>query len=295
MWLLRASCIASAMVVVSSPGVAQSVQGMVLQQGTDQPIDGAFVQLMSEADSGAVATAATDEEGRFLLRAKAGPYHLHAERIGFEPVDSRTFELEPSDQPLEVELRMGVKAVPLRPLVIKSQRPDRHLTVYYERKKEYGSEGLGFGTFIDGPKLRDQLRHAQRATDILQDAPGVLVRGVGGVRRQLFMRGPYSITKPRRCIPEVFIDGIPTGVGTDVDQLVSVAEISAVEVYPGINKPGELQRGHLCGAVVIWTGPQPEPQQNVPSEGRHRFNFKTLAMVLGGFALMGVVIKLAGF
>jgi hypothetical protein len=278
----------------ASPTAAQSIEGTALQRGTHQPISGVFVQLMSEADS-AVGSATTDDAGRFVLRAKAGPYHLHAERIGFQPVDSRTFQLEPGDQPLEVELRMGVKAVPLQPLVIRSERPDRHLTVYYQRKKEYGIDGLGYGTFIDGAKLRDELRHAQRATDILQDVPGVLVRGVGGVRRQLFMRGPYSITEPRRCIPEVFIDGIPTGVGTDIDQLVSLAEISAVEVYPGINKPGELQRGHLCGAVVIWTGPQPEPQENVASGGKHRFNFKTVALVLGGFALMGAVIKLAGF
>jgi len=94
------------------------------------------------------------------------------------------------------------------------------------------------------------------------------------------------------CVPDVYVDGarIPAWDGGDIDQLVSVAEIAAVEVYPGIYKPPEYDSGNLCGSIVIWTGLS--PGEAAPA-GSHGFDLKTLAAGLAAFAAVAGVIALA--
>jgi hypothetical protein len=271
-----------ALLLTLAHGVAaQSVQGHLLQQGSTDPIEGALVELR-QADSTVVAQATTDADGGFSLRApEPGVYTLHAERLGFKAVDSQPVALARNGEPLRVQLYMGVKAVPLEPLVVVTDRPDPHLTAYYDRRRHYGPAGLGTGYFIEDAELEQERRHAIRASDIVRIVPGVVVRGTGGTSRQVAMQRSYGLSATGGCVPDVFVDGamIPAGSGNDIDQLVSVSEISAIEVYPGLSKPAELHTGHLCGAIVIWTG-------RPVNQTRHRpYNFLILAAGLAVFLL----------
>lgn len=255
---VRIVAVVLGLIALRGAAAAQVVQGRLLEAGTGDPLAAATIQLrQAERRKRVVAAGVTDGDGRFVLRAPAtGTYVLHAERLGFKAVNSPRFDLIAGAEPLEVELSLGVEAVPLAPLAILSDRPARlnlRLQAYYDRRKEWGKEGLGFGYFLEG----EELRNATRVSDLVGRVPGVWVQAVGGTRRSVVMRGPYTIQQVDRCVPTVFVDGEQAGTGTDIDDLVSPAEVAAIEVYPGISKPPELEKGQLCGAVVIWTGGRP--------------------------------------
>jgi hypothetical protein len=57
------------------------------------------------------------------------------------------------------------------------------------------------------------------------------------------------------CTPPVFLDGIPVMSDGDLDALVLLRDVEAVEVYRG-SAELPLQYGGsngACGAIVIWT------------------------------------------
>jgi hypothetical protein len=65
------------------PGAGQTIRGTLLEEGTDQPIPGAFVVLQDSAGV-TVSTTLTSSAGTWLLRPpRAGTYRLRADRIGY--------------------------------------------------------------------------------------------------------------------------------------------------------------------------------------------------------------------
>ncbi len=80
--------------VALEPASGQVVTGVLTNRGSDSPVPGAFVLLLDRTDREIVRTA-TDEEGRFTLRAPApGEYLLQAERIAWDATPSRSFDLD---------------------------------------------------------------------------------------------------------------------------------------------------------------------------------------------------------
>ena len=74
----------------------QTVRGSVKEQGSAEPVPGALVSLHRAEDAGgpAVASALTDEQGAFALRAPApGSWVLRAKRIGVRQVSTAPFAL----------------------------------------------------------------------------------------------------------------------------------------------------------------------------------------------------------
>lgn len=231
---------------------AQVVEGRVLEAEEDSSVDGALAELLAASDE-VLATVITDEEGRFRIRAhNQGTYRLRAGRIGFQTVTTSAFDLLRDEEPLKVEVRLGVEAVPLAPLTVVSERPARvehlrlHLRGFHERRKTWGREGMGFGQFR-GPEELDRWILFW-ASDALQDFRGIRTAGIGGRGRAIRARGGVF----GRCSPPVYVDGVRIS-GGGLDSFVSGSEILAVEVYLGMTGPPEFVRGH-CGAIVIWTG-----------------------------------------
>jgi hypothetical protein len=69
------------------------VRGVVTESGTNAPVAGAIITLRSERGEAAGSTL-TDREGRFLLVVRRpGSYTLLAERIGYEPSETPSFEV----------------------------------------------------------------------------------------------------------------------------------------------------------------------------------------------------------
>ena len=55
----------------------------------------------------------------------------------------------------------------------------------------------------------------------------------------------------------MFVDGFRLTDGAGVDDLVSLSDVAAMEVYPGMIIPPEYAQSFgagSCGAIVLWTG-----------------------------------------
>ncbi len=251
-------------------GQEVTVQGRVLELYSDQPVPVVAVQLLEgEFGPGVAATAFTTEGGRFVLRGPSpGTYRIRAQRIGYRTVTTPAFDLVPGE-PLEVEVLVAVEAVPLASLVVVSERTARlphlrlHARGFYERREHWGAEGLGLGHFIERDEI--EARGPFQVTDLLRTLPGVRVEGSGRRGQRLLLRSTVSFMGPGRgCDPIVFLDGTPVPLVrelvtgeveiTDINELVSPAALVGIELYPGINQPGEFMRGNHCGTVVLWTG-----------------------------------------
>ncbi|MFO7894814.1 MAG: carboxypeptidase regulatory-like domain-containing protein [Longimicrobiales bacterium] len=244
------------------PVPGQRVVGRLLDDSTNAPIEGADVGLLrGGSDDEFVALSLTNAEGVFTVTAQeAGRYRLRASRIGYRTVTSPPFDLSEGES-LAVELRASVEAVPLAPLTVLTSRPPLRKPIrleaggFYERKETWGREGLGLGHFLDREHL-EQI-HALKTTDLLRGIPGVRVEAVGARQQVVTMRG---MTMSGRCSPAIYIDGHIVRRGGDaettIDALVAAPSVAAVEVYPGISKPGRFtdMTSNPCGAVVIWTG-----------------------------------------
>jgi len=71
------------LLLVARPGAGQTIRGTLLEEGTEQPIPGAFVVLQDSVGL-AVSTTLTGSAGTWLLRApRAGTYRVRADRIGY--------------------------------------------------------------------------------------------------------------------------------------------------------------------------------------------------------------------
>lgn len=232
------------------PAASQTVEGRILDAGSGEPVTGAVVELL-DARGDAGLGVSSDAEGRFALRAPAsGTYRIRAGRIGFQTVTTPTFDLVRDEDPFQVEVLLGAEAVPLAPLVIVSERAARlphlrlHTRGFYERRRSWGEEGMGFGQFLGPEELEKRILF--QASDALKDLRGVRVQGAGGRRQQVLLRGGL-------CPPPLYVDGVRVR-GGNVDDIVAGPEILAIEVYLGITGPPEFVTSEGCGAIVVWTG-----------------------------------------
>lgn len=270
---MRITCVMICFACLSRalPVAAQSIHGRLLDADTRQPIlTGEVVLLWGESGNHAVSTSTTDTAGTFLLEAKqSGWYRLRARRIGYQQVVSPPVALGPG-HPMEVELTMAASAVPLAPLTVLARgAPAGNLRLltsgFYERRKTWGKDGLGMGSFLDGADL--DMHDYSRVSQVLQELPGVLVGGCGGLNACIRMRNATTLTRGP-CTPSIYVDGHlldlqPHGGsraiqprGESIDQLLPANSLAAVEVYPGIIRPARF--GNMveepCGAIVLWTG-----------------------------------------
>jgi hypothetical protein len=107
---------------------------------------------------------------------------------------------------------------------------------------------LGAGNFITREII--ERRPGARAADFLQEVPGISVRrGLYG-QINLEVRG-------RECVPDVFVDGTLYALDPDLGLDFYAGELEAVEVYKGVQVPGEfLRAGRVsfpCAVIVAWT------------------------------------------
>lgn len=98
---------------------AQTVRGLVVEQGTGAPVEGVMVWLLdARARYGGVLTGA---DGRFFLRAPAaGRYVVRTERIGYADVESDTLQIGAGEY-VDVRLESPHRAVSLEGLVVEGE------------------------------------------------------------------------------------------------------------------------------------------------------------------------------
>jgi hypothetical protein len=230
-----------ALTAAAAPLTAQTVDGRVLDRGTDRPLTGATVELIT--GSTVLASTSTDSVGLFLITAtEAGLYRLSVRREGRPLTVSREFSMDAHDT-THVELRVLAGAVRLEPVVAvaEARRLPVTLAGFYDR-----AERNRGGRFITRPVIEE--RRASRTTDLLRNMAGF---SFGSNRR-----GGTSV-RSRGCEPTLWVDGLQVPLnGMDLDDIVQPQDIEGIEIYSGpASLPADFMRrgGFNCGAVLVWT------------------------------------------
>jgi hypothetical protein len=224
---------------------AQDFVGRVIDADTEEPLPGVHVVLMDTERRGQGGVF-SDDDGRFLLTVPgAGEWRISATRIGYGAIVSDPVPVEAGER-VEVEIRLGVEAIPLEALVVqgRSTRRGTDIDRFYDRM-----ERGGFGRFVS---LEDIERtHPIHATDLLRMTAGVRVVGASGPGRRPALRMAGG------CVPAVFIDGTQINrfdPNDSLDYYLHPSSIEGIEIYrsAGQGPPGYYDpRG--CGLVLVWT------------------------------------------
>jgi Carboxypeptidase regulatory-like domain len=166
---------AGALVLICfSSGVAQSVQGRVIDEETGVPIAGAVVVLLDQ-DSSQVRAALTSALGAFRLRdVEPGVYRLRAEMIGRQSVVSTRFR--PVDE-VDHQLRLPARPIELRGLDVTGEprctiEPEAARSIYVvwaEIEKALRATGLTQSSQVHRFRIAEyELLRRRRSLDILE-------------------------------------------------------------------------------------------------------------------------------
>jgi hypothetical protein len=182
----------------------------------------------------------TQETGAFSLGGlPAGTQSVEVRAIGYEPKRVTVDLARDSLTTLDVVLDRPVQTL--------------------DAVKVYGKGNTGINEFMRrarsgwGHVLTPQQiakRNALQATDLFRMMPGVRVSPSRGFGNAVTLRGG--------CMPTVYMNGMrmDDSAATEIDQLASPSEITAVEVYNTAGRPAQFW-GNNCGSVVLWVGMMP--------------------------------------
>lgn len=270
----------SCLFLLPSSAVCQGLRGVILSAEDRFPINLALVEL-TDLETNRAMTLLTDGEGAFHAdRLPGRANRLVVSAFGYlTHVD--TIYAGSEEDSLVVEIRLGVDAIPVDPLVVVgSRRPvwestePEYLWEYFERKEFYGRLGMG-SRFYDRAALDFRVGKIGSLSRLealwpIQSYQGrfrgpdcetaVFVDGFE-VRGQLEQRGP---TVPGTFGPSAFSE-VPWGI----------QNLVGVELYYGRGIPAEFQTAttlsrSVCRVIAIWTRrsvvPE-EPKENEPRPG----------------------------
>ncbi len=254
---------------VSAPSAyAQNIRGVVLDDSTSEPIAGAEVILLDQADS-VVAWNVTDAFGRFVLQVRLGEFSFKVLRMGYAPTITPPFPVQSDSVPVDVTIRLPFEPVVLDPVAVAGEAPPfapGPLKGFYERKRR------GWGLHLAREDI--EAKRPTQFTDILRNLPGVRVIVLGGRQYGVRMVGAPMRLDPtayesfarrvRRgadegdvpgCPVSYYIDGTPFVPGEAGINEIFASEVEAIEVYRSASEtPAEfLDSNSRCGVIVIWT------------------------------------------
>lgn len=239
---MRARALLLAPLLIPSALQAQSIRGIVFEYGTRNTIAGAAVEVVDR--KGLVTAATSDSMGYFIIYPRtAGRMTVHATHPSFTAVRTDTVTAAQKEM-VTVFVRMTNSPIAIAPIVV-TARSRTALNGFYERQRRNA-----FGRYITEKEIE-----RKRPVSVEQ-----LMRGVVGVQvaegdSELTLRG--NDIAP--CSANIFVDGLPMPQGRDVDLdlVVPIGQLAAVEIYPdATGVPFEfMNAGNQCGSVVFWTRP----------------------------------------
>jgi hypothetical protein len=257
---------------------AQVILGIVVEEGSRDPVAGAEVALIASSGS-QLSSVLADSAGVFrVVPPTAGAYTLQVRRLGYADYVSDAVAVERGET-VEVEIRLGRAVIPLDPLIVTARTRDTGRMAGFNDRMRTQS----FGRFFTRSEI--ERRGGSRTSDLLRSVPGVSVvpvrvRGRSGPERNMVaMRRGTGV-----CEPAIFIDGVRVRQFPEstVDDLLSPETLEAVEVYTSVaGAPVQFTEPGTCGSVLFWT------RQGEPGA---KFSWKRL--LIGAGALAGLVIIL---
>jgi hypothetical protein len=254
---MRTVALLSLLLVASVAAAAgQTLRGTLTDETTGSPVAGATILLVDPAGRHQGATT-TDQAGAFTLQAPSpgATYAVRARKEGFATVDTRPFRVTANTAPLTLKTRPEI------PVLGEVSAPALNYAGFLERRNARLGVALG----------PDEVRRRIDRVGALD--PSRLVWGLlPGLTEN---KTTQATVVPRRaggpgCVATLVIDGKrydptfkngrPRVPPWDIDRLVSISEIRAVEIYHDPSfVPVEKAREWLdpiirrCGVIVLWT------------------------------------------
>jgi len=135
-------CVLTISPILASPIAAQAITGMVVEVGTETPIQGVSVTLIDRAGE-RLAWRMTNGAGRFDFRMpQAGTYWLQAERIGHArvlsepiPIDRGVTVVYRMEAPIEAIMLEGISVASSRRCEVRPGQGEATATVWEEARK----------------------------------------------------------------------------------------------------------------------------------------------------------------
>ncbi len=278
--LFRSAFASTVLAALASQAVgAQTLQGVLVDDASGDPIVGAQVSLLAEEGDHPLEQRITDQEGRFTMEVDFGVYRMQADRIGYASTVSLPFEVSQLGD-VDVEFRINVEAVTMLPLFALVDRvPGREL---FASRRE-----LGRGLHFDPAKV-DSLRPEIHAGEIFKHHRTMLVRWSFG-RDQNMKTGPiprvgthfgsrrfgcfhWIVDRTLVAPPDFPFESFSTQAwATPPLSEVGPEDLVAIEIYRNWSEVPDDIVDHIeigdvwarrelrnlnrkaCGVVVIWT------------------------------------------
>jgi hypothetical protein len=200
-------------------------------------LGGAQIELLGSQDA-LVVRAVSDSTGNFELGpARAGSYTLVVQAAGHKEIRERIDFVGRAPATLRLTMVRDIDDGRSQVSFLSRRDPLEAVGFYDRRDRESG-------TFL----ANDQIRTRGAST------PSRLLLTIPGFQEGIDRFGNSIVVGRRGCPPTLFIDGQDTGSVGQIDALVTLFSIMAIEAYPGSLPPSQFAgMNAACGAVVIWT------------------------------------------
>jgi hypothetical protein len=213
---------------------AARVSGVV-HNDKGKPVENAQVMV-----PGTGVDARTQETGTFALAGlPSGTQTVEVRAIGFEPKRVTVDLSRDSLTRLDVVLDRPVQTLD----AVKVYGQGNTTMREFQRRLK-----AGWGHILTPGDIAK--RNAFQASDLFRTIPGVRVAPT--------RRGFGNTVLIRGCQPTVYYNGMRMDdqTASDIDMLVQVQDLTAVEVYTAASRPAEFF-GNSCGSIVLWVGMLP--------------------------------------
>ena len=184
-WLLFSFTILSPFYLSAQASNTASIEGIIMDEQSNQPIPYASVQLFDAKDSSLITGTITEEEGQFRLECPYGNYTLRIDFMGYKSEESADITLSNTAPSLNMgTIQLKPADYDLDEVVVQAEKSTMELSL---DKKVFnvGKDLASAGT---------------TATEILGNIPAVTVDTEGNVR----LRGSSEV--------RILIDGKPSGL-----------------------------------------------------------------------------------
>ncbi len=257
MRLLRHCAAASILLLAAAaPLAAQNITGRVLDAASGAPVPQAVVTAV-DANGRNAARARSTADGAFELQLRApGTFRLRAERAGYQPTLSQTFDAAYRET-VVVDLRLSVEPIAIEPMTVTARRQPPRLRSL-EMAGFYKRERIGQGHFLH---REDFERHSTNGlAEVIDRVPGTHLRDLGPGRRFIYFERAMGMSRERLiCYPALYLDGVRVtygpGTGLDLEAAIPANQVEAVEVYRSASEiPVEFNNSEAnCGVIAVWT------------------------------------------
>jgi hypothetical protein len=199
----------------------------------------AFAEIRLTPTGSATRELRTDAAGHFAITGvPSGPAQMLVRRLGFHPFDGKiTVGPDGADS---LRLVLYVASAELAAIEVREESLGDSIAPreFWTRRRTNV-----FGRYLD--KAEIDSKWVSLPSEILRGLPGVTLTRSNRIGMLVRIRG---------CRPNLFLDGM-RAQGAEVDELVSVGDIGAMEVYGSMAgvPPQYVDRENPCGAILFWT------------------------------------------